>query len=341
MNPKTAKIKDVARIAGVSTATVSRALSEPGKVAEATRALVLDAVAATGYRANQAARNLRRRRSGSIIALVPNLANPFFSQIMAGISSVLAPSGYGLLIADTRSGPDADGRLAHYLSGNIADGLILLDGALSPQPLAHRPRPPVIAACEWLGDLPSIRAENARGAELAVRHLAGAGHRRIGHLAGPAGNVLSMSRADGMVETLAALGLERRAEWVFEGDFSLASGARAAALWMAMADRPTGLFCASDEMACGFIGALQQSGIEVPGEVSVIGFDDIEVAAHLGPPLTTIHQPRFEIGAHAARSLLAMIKAGTLEAETEVLPVELVERGSVAPPPGAAPGPGS
>lgn len=333
MDRKTTRIQDVARIAGVSTATVSRALSAPEKVAEATRTLVLDAVAETGYRANQAARNLRRRRSGSVIALVPNIANPFFSQIMAGISSVLAPAGYGLLIADTRSGPDADGRLAHYLSGSIADGLILLDGALSPQPLTQRPRPPVIAACEWLGGLPSVRAENALGADLAVRHLAEAGHRRIGHLAGPEGNVLSGSRAEGFAASLDALGLERRDDWVFEGDFSLASGARAAVRWMAMPDRPTGLFCASDEMACGFVGALRQAGVDVPGAVSVIGFDDIEVAAHLAPPLTTIHQPRFEIGAHAARSLVAMIEAGTLEAETEVLPVELVARGSVAPPP--------
>ena len=135
MDRKTATIQDVARIAGVSTATVSRTLSKPSVVAKSTREAVLDAVAETGYRVNATASNLRRQRTGTVIVLLPNLANPFFSQILAGLASVLTPAQLGMLIADTQSGPDPEERLRHYLTSGQADGLILLDGTLSPEAL--------------------------------------------------------------------------------------------------------------------------------------------------------------------------------------------------------------
>jgi len=326
-------IQDVARMAGVSTATVSRTLSNPGVVAAGTREAVMAAVAATGYRANHAARSLRSRRTGSVIALVPNLANPFFSQILAGISSVLTPAGLGLLVADTQAGPDADAGLRHYLPARIADGLLLFDGTLSPGCLDVAGRPPVMAACEWMeADLPCVRVDNAHGAAMAVGHLAAAGHRAIGHLTGPAGNVLTATRRAGYEAAMAARGIAARPEWIFEGDFTLDSGAMAAARWLAQADRPTALFCASDEMACGFVGAVQRAGRSVPGDVSVVGFDNIEVAGHITPPLTTIRQPRTRIGERAAERLIAMIEAETLEGPVETIPVELIARASVGPP---------
>lgn len=197
MDAKVVTIQDVARVAGVSTATVSRALSKPAVVSQATRDAVHLAVAQTGYRMNTMASNLRRQRAGSVIALVPNLANPFFAQILAGLSSVLTPAGLGLLIADTQAGPDPDARLAHYLSSGMADGLILFDGTLSPEVLDRPMRPPVLMACEWLGDgLPSLRVDNAGGTAMAMDHLYAAGHRSIGHLAGPLGNVLRDTRLD-------------------------------------------------------------------------------------------------------------------------------------------------
>ncbi|MGS4948134.1 LacI family DNA-binding transcriptional regulator [Meridianimarinicoccus sp. RP-17] len=328
-----ATLQDIARLAGVSTATVSRTLSNPGLVAEATRAAVLAAVEQTGYQVNHAARNLRMQRAGSIIALVPNLANPFFSQILAGISSVLTPEGFGLLVADTQAGPDPDSRLRQYLRGGVADGLILFDGNLSLAALDVPDSPPVVAACEWLGDtLPSVRVENAHGAELAVRHLFDAGHRTIGYLTGPKGNVLNVTRQEGYLAALATLGLPSNQAWIYEGDFSLDSGAMAAARWIADPMRPGAMFCASDEMACGFMGAIQRAGLHVPRDVSVIGFDNIEVAAHMTPTLTTIRQPRTLIGERAANMLLKMIATKSINIETEIIPVELVERSSVANP---------
>lgn len=329
-----ATLQDIAHIAGVSTATVSRTLSNPDVVAETTRKAVLAAIEQTGYQVNHAARNLRRQRTSSVIALVPNLANPFFSQILAGIASVLTPEGYGLLVADTQAGPDPEARLRQYLRSGVADGLILFDGTLSQSVLDLSKRPPVVAACEWHGDmLPSVRVENARGAMMAVRHLFDAGHRDIGYITGPRANVLNVSRQDGYQAALASLGLRADPSWVYEGDFTLDSGALAAARWMADQDRPRAIFCASDEIACGFVGAVQRAGLRVPEDVSVIGFDNIEVAGHITPALTTIRQPRMLIGERAALKLLKMIETKSLEGETEIIPVELIRRSSVAPPP--------
>ncbi len=328
---KPTTIQDVARIAGVSTATVSRTLSTPGIVAETTRSIVMDAVRATGFRRNSLAANLRRQRTGSVIALVPNLANPFFSQILAGIASVLAASGYGLLVADTRTGPDADSGLSHYLGSSTVDGLILLDGALSSFALELPHRRPIVAACEWFeGPIPSVRIENGRGAEMAVRHLAALGHRRIGHVTGPPGNVLTSARLEGFRSALSEVGLEQRPEWVFQGDFTLRSGEAAARSWLGLPDRPSGIFCASDEMALGFMGAVQHAGLSVPGDLSLVGFDNIEATPHLTPALTTIHQPRMLIGERAATLLLGMINRREIVGPSEIIPVELIVRSSTA-----------
>lgn len=335
MEQKIATIQDVARAAGVSTATVSRALSTPGVVAESTREAVMAAVQSTGYRVNHTARNLRRQRSGSVIALIPNLANPFFAQIIAAMSSVLTSAQYGLLIADTQAGPDPEARLSHYLLSGLADGLVLFDGALAPARLDIPGRPPVIAACEWMGDgLPSVRVDNAEGARLAVRHLLESGHRRIGHVTGPPGNVLSLSRLEGFRDEMAAQGLSPREDWIYPGDFTMDSGAMVARQWLAAKDRPSALFLSSDEMAIGFMGAVQHAGLRVPEDVSVVGFDNIEVVGHLTPALTTIRQPRTLIGERAAELLLAMIDEGRTDGPSELIPVELIRRASVAPPAG-------
>ncbi len=334
MDRKSATIQDVARVAGVSTATVSRTLSKPSVVARTTRDAVLKAVADTGYRVNATASNLRRQRTGSVIVLLPNLANTFFAQILAGLASVLTPAGYGMLIADTQSGPDPDERLTHYLASGQADGLVVLDGTLSPAALSMPGRPPVVCACEWMGDaVPSVRVENERGAALAVGHLARLGHRHIGHVTGPGGNVLTRTRLEGYRAALDRLGLPMRADWVLEGDFTMDSGAAAARVWLAMEDRPTALFLSSDEMAVGFMGEVQRAGIRVPEDVSVVGFDNIEIARHLSPGLTTIRQPRTDIGARAAELLLGLIETGASSAPSEVIEVEFIRRSSAGPPP--------
>lgn len=332
MKDELPKIRDVARIAGVSTATVSRALSQPSLVSERTRVAVMHAIAATGYRPNEAARNLRHRRTGGIVALVPDLANPFFAKILSGIASVIGPAGYNLLIVDTHNTEIA--QLADYADPSRADGMIILDGSVPKAVFSGKV--PMVEACEWvLGfGVPRIKIDNRAAAGLAIDHLVALGHTRIGHVTAPKGNVLSEARLSGTHERLAARGLSLPPDAIYQGDFSLESGRKAAECWLNQSPdtRPTAIFLASDAMACGFMGEVQRHGLSVPVDVSIVGFDDIELTSHVAPPLTTIHQPRLAIGKVAAERLLKRIEGEPDIADDTIMPVELIIRKSTASP---------
>lgn len=335
MEPKAPKITDVARLAGVSTATVSRALSKPESVAESTRNTVLAAAEKTGYRVNLSARNLRRQRTGAIVILVPNIGNPFFSEILAGIETALSESDINMLVVDTRQAHMKPQLVLEYLHATRADGIIALDGSLPDAILAVASSgigaPPIIFACEWTpgGEFSSVRANNAHGGELAIAHLAGLGHRIIGMITGPDDNVLTHARSKGAIDALTEKGLAMAPEHVFAGDFSLDAGARAAQSWLELDQRPSAVFSQSDQMAFGFISELARQGISVPGDVSVVGFDDIAIAQCFIPALTTIRQPRKKLGLTAARVLIEHIGASSNPPiETTILDVELIERDS-------------
>lgn len=319
-------------MASVSTATVSRALSRPERVSETTREVVASAIRATGYRVNQAARNLRMQRANAVLVMVPNLGKPFYSEILAGLSEGFADSGYSLLITDTESSPLGEGTLAGYFADGRIDGAISLDGSLPRTALeeckTQRVDGRIVFLCEWIDGsaFPAIVVDNAEGARLAVRHLYGLGHRRMAHVEGPAGNVLTLSRRAGMEEECAALGLP--APIVFPGDFSLESGHAAARSILAMQDRPSAVFCSADTAAFGVIAGLREGGLGVPRDISVVGFDDIEMAAFYDPALTTIRQDRRKLGRRAAEVLVARLNGR--DAPGEVLAVTLVDRGTTA-----------
>lgn len=333
MTRKPATLMDVAREAGVSTATVSRVLSRPGGVSADKRAAVEAAVASTGYQLNHAARSLRRQQTGIAVALVPNISNPFFSRILDGIERRLHHAGLSLMVADTRSGTDARSLIRAFDNKSRADGIIVLDGALD-WPAGANETPPAVYACEWRdgASQPRVRAENAKGAGRALGHLMDIGHRKIGFV-GNGPNVLIQERLKGVRAEMKARGAALRPDWIVAGDFSLAAGAQAGDRWLAMADRPTGMICANDELAIGFIGAVLRAGARVPEDVSVIGFDDIDIARHVMPALTTVHQPRTELGEVAASTLIDLI-AGRDVLFDRRLEVDLVVRQSTAPPRG-------
>lgn len=338
MAQRNVTIQDVARQAHVSTATVSRVLSAPGAVSEAKRKAVMEAVRDTGYRVNRAARNLRTQRSNTVLALLPSLANPFFSQVLKGMENRLTPAGQALMVAETRQISAGGDDLASYLEDGRADGAIVLDGAL-PRVTAETLRGPsycarVVFACEWLpdGGFPSVRSANRHGVTLAVEHLHGLGHRRIVHVTGPAGNVLTEERLAGYRDACRRLGLEPD---VVPGDFSLAAGEAAADLLMARPGRPTGVTCASDELAFGLIAGLARAGLQVPRDISVVGYDDIEFSGTFLPALTSVRQDRQSIGARAADLLIERLRSPELfkGADVQELPVHLVIRDSCAVPP--------
>ncbi len=343
MTTRAPSIRDVAQAAGVSTATVSRTLSDPDKVSETTRTAVFAAIDDIGYRVNAAARSLRKQEAGAIAVLLPNLANPFFSSILSGIAEVMSEAGYSVLINDTTPLAQDDHRFPEFASKRHVDGLIVLDGLLDQEALLDRgppqTRPPVVFACEWCDriDRPRVIIDNVAASRAAVDHLLSLGHTRIGHVSGPPGNVLTTARLDGAKAAMAAKGLAMDKVWIYPGDFSLESGVRAAETWLAADNRPTAVFCSSDVMAIGFIGELMRRGVDVPAAVSVVGFDDLDMAAHFVPALTTVHQPRRDIGRAAARMLLKRMKLPPAErqegpAPHEVMPTELVVRESTQAP---------
>ncbi len=337
--PKPATIQDVARSAMVSTATVSRVLSNPGLVSETTRLAVQEAIHETGYRVNQAARNLRMQRAGAVLILVPNLGKPFYSGILAGISEGFAGSDYAVLIADTESNPLQDETLAGYFRDGRIDGAISLDGGISSAALQQCIRygagDRIVFLCEWVegASFPVISSDNAEGARLAIRHLHNLGHKKIAHVTGPDGNVLTTARREGMVEERTRLGLPARPEWIIRGDFSLESGHEAARRILAMDDRPTAVFCAADMVAFGLISGLVEGGLKVPEDISVVGFDDIEMSGSYVPALTTIRQDRHQLGRRAAEVLLGQLANTSRNLPTKTaVSVELVTRASTAPP---------
>lgn len=343
MKHKAATIQDVARVARVSTATVSRALSNPDLLSDQARKAVFDAIRATGYRVNQAARNLRMKRAGAVLVLVPNLGKPFYSQILAGISSGFSDSDYAVLIADTENRPLQEGELSGFFRDRRIDGVISLDGGLQRATLdachAQGMSGRIVFLCEWVegARFPSVRSDNAEGARLAIRHLHALGHRRIAHVTGPEGNVLTIARREGMLAERARLDLPAREEWIIRGDFSLESGHSAAQDILAMRERPTAVFCSADMVAFGLISGLEAGGLSVPGDISVVGFDGIEMSEYYVPSLTTIWQDRNRLGLRAAALLRERLGSPAMlpgSATVDMIGVELVVRHSTAPPRG-------
>jgi len=335
----TTKIRDVARLAGVSTATVSRAIHHPAVVTKETRAKVDRAVRQTGYAGNAMARNLRRMETRMIVVLVPNIGNIFFSELLSGIETTAADNGYSILIGDTTSDPGRARVFADYVRGAQADGMILLDGkppyfaapasGLDGQAAAAN-QPPVVVLSERLPgyDFPTVCIDNVAAARGATAYLIGQGHRAIAHITGPLENILTAERRRGYRAALHAAGLPRPPGYEVTGDFSIRSGRLAMAGLLAMARRPTAIFCSNDEMAIGAITAIRAAGLSVPGDISVIGFDDIQFAGCYDPPITTVRQPRRLIGATGMALMADILAHKTVAGGDRVLPTELILRAS-------------
>jgi len=310
---KTPTIQDVARHAQVSAATVSRVLSSPERVSEAARERVFEAVRETGYSINQAARSLRMRTARTILIAVPNIGNPFYSTVLDSVIRTASARGYSVLVA-SRLDKEPNRWLNEYLRSNRADGLLVFDGSLDTSAL-HEIMPvngrlPLIAAYdEWPDErVNSVLTDNRAAAHRAVQHLLDYGHRRIGHIAGPSRNAAPNERVVGFREAVLDAGLTVEPDWIIQGDYSMATGIAAAEQFAAMKKRPTAVFSGNDEMAIGFISRLRQLGIECPRDVSVMGFDDINISQHYWPPLTTMRQPREEIGQIATDAVIDIIE---------------------------------
>lgn len=333
-----ARMQDVAKLAAVSTATVSRALASSDRVSADTRARVLKAIAQVGYVPNPAARTLRSQKTGMVLVVLPDLANTFFSKILRGIEETLFEAGYGMIIGDLDGSPVKEAHFAAFTAAGRVDGAILLNGHLFGQSREAKGVPadisiPLVALCEAIpgADIPQIEVDNRSAAETMTRYLASLGHRRIAYVTGPAGNVLEQERMRGYRDGLQAEGIAFDARFLFAGDYTVESGVAAGHDLLARETRPTAVFCTSDEMAIGLMRTLHSAGLRVPRDISVAGFDDIEFAAVAEPSLTTIHQPRRELGQAAAAALVGLLSDQSTPRRIR-LPTSLVIRGSTAKP---------
>ncbi|WP_077963140.1 LacI family DNA-binding transcriptional regulator [Ensifer adhaerens] len=332
------KIKDIAERAGVSVATVSRALSGSSLVTDETRERIHALARELNYRPNVSARNLRTRRSMSVLLVVRDVGNPFYLEILKGVEATARAAGYAVLMGNTENDPDREVEYFNMLRDGHADGMILMTGKLPlPEPgesadLSHLP---VVIALEMIegSGFPHVQIDNVAAAEAAVEHLIALGHRRIAHIAGPLPEVMAAHRRDGYRAAMKAAGLAIPEGYEVRGDYLLESGEACAADLFALPEPPTAIFAANDEMAYGAIHALRRLGRDVPGDVSVVGFDDLYLSKAFYPPLTTVSQPRADIGRTAMSQLLNVLSDGDVAAEPAiVLPTTLNIRGSTAPP---------
>jgi LacI family repressor for deo operon, udp, cdd, tsx, nupC, and nupG len=330
-------IRQVARQAGVSIATVSRALTTPDKVSDKTLKKVLAQVERSRYKPNLLARNFRSKRAYSVVVLVPNIANPFFAEIIRGIEQVAQQHGYAVLLGDTEGREDREDYYVGLVETRQADGLIQLHPRL---PKAARGANgaleiPLVNACEYIEDAPCPRVgiDNVAAAREMTSYLLGLGHKRIGVILGPSSSPLTSDRLRGYKLALRAAKVASDDALIAQGDFSMTSGGAAAEKLCQAKQPPTAIFCFNDEMALGAIRFLKRSGRSVPQDVSVVGFDDIEFASFCDPPLTTIEQPTREIGNTAMSLLFEMLSGRKPEPVMHTLPIKLIVRDSAAPPP--------
>jgi DNA-binding LacI/PurR family transcriptional regulator len=330
MRKKRITAHDVARRAGVSQPTVSLVLSgnPRARVAEPTRERVLAAAQELGYRPNLLARGLVSQRSFSLGVVVPNLGNPFFTEVVSGVERVAAEAGYAVLLCDTRQTPAA--RHLEGLRARLIDGVILDPGSASGVPRELLAELNVVVVDEAGGDLPGVASDVEGTGRLAAAHLLSLGHRRMGFIGPATDSRVFRLRERGYVATLREAGVSIPSPWLRRGAATLAGGAAAMRELLQQPTRPTAVFCANDLTALGALKACHQAGVRVPADLSVVGCDDIDMAVVVTPELTTVRVPARGLGARAARMLVALIE-GRPSRPGGALPVELAVRGTTGP----------
>lgn len=332
---KASKLSEVAKIAGVSAITASRAIRGEGYVSEAARARIMEAAAKLNYTPDLLARRMRGEKSKLIGVFVNNYGSLVLHEITKTISQHARARGYDILLfnAERFDGPGHAG--TRDMLSKLCDGLLLLmpnaeDGYLAE--LEQHRSPCVFVAFDARSvKLPVIALENRKGARTAVEHLLSLGHRRIAFISGTHATGQSKEREAGYLEALGAAGIAYDSALIVPGLFQQTGGYAATEQLLALPDPPTAIFAANDEMAFGALDAIHSKGLRVPDHISVIGFDDVAISNYVFPPLTTMRQPLEEISAAAVGELVALIGGAEIEAKKLAYPMELVIRKSTGP----------
>jgi LacI family transcriptional regulator len=328
-------IYDVARLAGVSTATVSRALNGTGQIAPATRRTIDDAIEQLGYQPNTAARSLVTRSSQTLALLLPDITNPFYAELVRGIQDRALEAGHTMLLCTTEGDPEREELYLNLLRAKQVDG-VLVDGlVLPPGRITRFVRDglPIVCLDRDIDStlVPLVQVDNRLGARLATHHLLDLGHRVIAHVAGAPELGISEQRIAGYRDAHRGRG-PAASHLVAVGGFTEQGGYDATERLLRSAEF-TAVFAANDLSALGVLSALADARLAVPGDVSVVGFDDLRLARFTNPPLTTVHQPAAAIARQATELLLDLASGRRVGEMRHLLEPRLVVRGSTGPPP--------
>jgi LacI family transcriptional regulator len=325
-------IREVAQRAGVSYATVSHVINKTRFVSDETRSRVLSAMSELNYRPNTLARSLRIGETKTIGLILPDSANPFFAEIARSIEDRAFRLGYSVILCNTERDTNRETLYVDVLSKRQVDGIIFVatgDQADSLNFLINQDMPVVLIDRDLANiEVDAVLTDNQRGGYLATRHLIQRGHRRIACIAGPSHITPSAERVTGYLQALAEAGIPYDEALVVDGDYHPASGQQVTAALLAMDFPPTAIFALNDLMAIGALRAATEAGLRVPEDLAVIGYDDIEFACFTNPPLSTIAQPKDEVGSQATEILVKRISEKDGEKHRLVLPPRLIIRGS-------------
>ncbi len=332
-------LKDIANRVGLSVTTVSRALNDYDDVSPATKALIRRVAQEMGYRPDATAQKLQKGRTDTIGFVIPTFgprfSDPFFSEFLAGLGNQASEENFDVLVSTRAPGPEEDEAYRRLVESRRVDGLIIV------RTRHHDPRIAYLADqrfpfCAFgrsdLGvDFPYVDVDGTQGLREAVGYLVGLGHRRIGYIAAPGNLMFNTFRLQGYRQGLEEHGIPFEPDLVVEGDLTERGGFQAAQKLLAR--HPTAILAGNDLTALGAIRAAQEAGLEVGRDISVIGFDDIPLAEHTHPPLTTLRQPIYQIGKTVCRMLLQVIRGEPVPDGHVILSPELVIRQSTGPAP--------
>ena len=328
-------IKVIARLAGVSHSTVSRALRDSPLIPRETAERIKSIAKEHGYSASAVARSLVTRRTQTVGVVVTSIADPFNGEVVEGIEQLANASGYSVILATSQALSERELRVVRSFQERRVDGIVVASSRLGSHYmslLTELEVPIVLLNNQHPGKfVHSISIDDADGAYQATRHLIVLGHRRIAYLGDEFGLASNEGRLEGFQRAMREAAVELPAGYTVLGDGKREGAAKACAALLALSDRPTGIVCYNDMSALGAMDAAAESQLSIPADLSLVGFDDLFFTSALQPPLTTIRQPKRELGRRSMDMLLAMIK-GEAAPRVEVVQGELVVRGSTQAP---------
>jgi len=324
-------IKDIAKLAGVSVATVSRVINEDAGVAEKLRNKVLQVIKETNYVPNTVGRNLRKSKSDMILIMLPTLSNPFYSKILKGIEQRASENGYGVLVSVTHHDAKIEKKYLKMLQMKQADGVISLFSTLDAEELNRVSADyPFVQTCEYTegARLPYVMIDNKKAAYEATRYFISHGHKRIGMISGSFYESSEHAREQGYREAILDAGLDFDPGYIFKSNYKPESGMEMCRRLLSLPEPPTAILTVSDTLAIGAIKHLKSAGIRPGAEIEVIGFDNASITRVYDPSISTVAQPRFDLGTVSVDLVLEKIQNPNTVNKGIILPHELILRES-------------